>query len=62
MAFKHKQRVHIQSLIGPRFTPDWSELGTIHARKKDIRPLGYWVVDIDGAGTLCIHETQLRAA
>ncbi|MDB5448232.1 MAG: hypothetical protein JWQ97_3549 [Phenylobacterium sp.] len=67
--FTHKQRVAIKSLrlgVMPDGSKvcfdDWSQTGVVRATKRDQRPMGYVVVKFDGAGTLCIHEDQLRAA
>lgn len=68
--FAHKQPVAFRRILvrtaqdGQRvFGDDWTETGTIRATKRDLRPLGYWLVRFDGdGGELCVHASNLRAA
>lgn len=59
--FKHRQRVAVRRLLGPTFAEDWSETATVLATKRDLRPMGYWVVRFDDGSSLCIPAEQLRA-
>lgn len=56
-AFSHKQTVAFR-----KSRDDWSETATIRAAKRDLRPMGYWLVRFKDGGELCVHETNLRAA
>jgi hypothetical protein len=67
-AFTHKQRVAVRRLVLSRaadgafaFTEDWTEQATVRATKRDLRPMGYWVVEFAHGGGLCVHQDQLRA-
>jgi hypothetical protein len=57
-------KVRIQTLVGPRFEPHWSETGRIARNHPSWKgrevPKGYHTVryDSDG-GRLMIHESQL---
>lgn len=69
MTFQHKQTVAVQSIRlgvmpdGRRvFFDDWSETATVRATKRDLRPLGYWLVRFPNGGELCVHQDRLRAA
>lgn len=67
--FTHKQRVAVHKLnlgVMPDgrkvFFDDWSDTGTVRLTKRDIRPMGYFVVRFDDGGEMCIPGERLRAA
>lgn len=63
--FAKGQRVAHQRLVGPTFERDWSERCTvIDGRPQSVSPTSgdWYAVKFDHGGSLCIHETQLRAA
>lgn len=67
MTFTHKQRVAVLKTLTAKggqlcFGQDWSETAEVRATKRDLRPMGYWLVRFADGGELCIHEEQLRAA
>ena len=59
---KRGQRVAVQRLVGPKFTPDWSEHATITGKPNSVSPTSgfWWPVRYADGGELRIHETQLR--
>lgn len=59
-AFHHRQRVAFKKLNAD-LTEGW-EIAEVRANKRDLRPLGYWLVRFADGGELCIHETNLKAA
>lgn len=67
--FRHKQTVNIKARrLGAMpdgrkvFVDDWTERGMVRATKRDLRPMGYWVVQFADGGQLCVHQERLRAA
>ena len=63
--FARRQRVRIQTLAGPDFTPAWNERGTIIGEHPvdgvAIRERGWFVVRFDDGGGLSVHASRLMA-
>jgi hypothetical protein len=67
--FAHKQPVTVRRLLSIwaenghlLVAEDWTETAQVRATKRDLRPLGYWLVEFPHGGRLCVHEANLRAA
>ena len=60
---KRRQVVAVERLVGPLFTPDWSETAKISGKPHCVSQTSgfWWPVTFADGGSLCIHETQLRA-
>ena len=51
--FTHKQRATVRTS---------GEAVTVLATKRDLRPMGFWLVRFADGGCLCVHETNLVSA
>jgi hypothetical protein len=63
-AFKRRQRVAVRRLLGARFDENWDEQATIiDGRPQAVSPTSgdWYAVRFDDGGSICVHETQLRA-
>jgi hypothetical protein len=59
-AFARRQRVRIQTLAGPDFTPAWNERGAVV--RPDGNRDGWYIVQFDDGGRLSIHASRLMAS
>lgn len=58
-----KQKVRVRRFIGPAFTPDWTETGTVMKPRACNLPMpdGYNLIRFDDGRSLCIHDGGLMA-
>lgn len=61
MTFTRRQRVRTLAFVGPQFVNDWTEKATIVGRHPH-RLDGHWyVIKLDGGGTITSHADRLMA-
>lgn len=58
--YTRRQRVRIQTLAGPDFTPAWNERGAVV--RPDGNRDGWYIVQFDDGGRLSIHASRLMAS